>query len=102
MLADHPQLLVKSIMELKAFQIANYFAVVQNPYSFSSEIPEDLVLRLPVDPGHASNALCKALADGWSPPISALESWLMHFRESNRNLFERVFTVGNIGQEHRR
>ena len=83
---------------VKSLAIGRAVAVVQNPSSFSSEIPEELVLRLPPDPENASEVLCKTLSDGWAPPMSALESWLTHFRESNRTLFERICTIGEASK----
>lgn len=62
--------LVKSVVFARAVIVA------ENPESFCSEFPADLVLALPANPDEAAPRLLAASAGSWAPDPTARRQWL--------------------------
>jgi hypothetical protein len=76
--------LIKSIVTAKAT------GVVDVPSAFSSEIPGDVVLKLPPDPAAGAQALRQAITSGWVPDPTARRRWATAFKAFNIDIFRRL------------
>jgi len=75
---------------IKNILIAKAPAVVDIPTAFSSEIPGDVVLRLPQNPDLAATAVRVALKTQWRPDPAARTHWVSHFRNFNAAVADRL------------
>lgn len=73
--------LVKSICCSKAV------AVVNNLTSFSDELPDGLVLKLPLDPLAAAEILKCAVSNDWIPDPSVKQEWVRNFKKIKNSFF---------------
>ncbi|HYD63879.1 hypothetical protein [Azospirillum sp.] len=64
--------------------------VVDAETTFSSEIPDDVLLKLPVDPRAAADLLRARLAADWRPDPQALTGWLAEFVRTNRAMTDNL------------
>ena len=69
--------LIKNIVVSKAP------AVVDVPSAFSSEIPTDVLLRLPADVDRGAQAIRQALLANWRPDTDRRLNWVTQFRAAN-------------------
>lgn len=76
--------LVKSIITAPAT------AAVRNDTAFASEIPDDVLLKLPPDPKTAAVTLNRAIVDGWKPDANARRVWAANFKQANLGLLDRL------------
>lgn len=76
--------LVKSIITAQAT------AAVANSTSFASEIPKDICLGLPADPGQAADVLLQSMQDHWQPDSGARHSWAKNFYSHGIELAARI------------
>lgn len=74
---------------VKSIALGNAVAVVDEPTAFSSELSDDLVLKLPADPCAASNTLTAAIEHGWTPDAEEKSAWIRSFVEANELLLSR-------------
>ncbi|WP_188261108.1 glycosyltransferase [Azospirillum tabaci] len=79
---------------VKSLACAPAVAVCGNPTAFSDELPGDLVLRLPPDPGAAAVLLEEKVLNGWRPADTTRADWLMRFRRDNAGMANAVFDAG--------
>ena len=63
---------------------------MRNETSYSSELPEALILKLSPEPDLAARQLCEALEADWRPDPEVRSAWLDRFHQRN------VGVVGNI------
>ena len=75
---------------IKSVVTTRLCAVVDNPTAFSSEIPEDVVLKLPPDPAEAADVVTKSLADAWQPKEKARQEWVEAFKLYHRAMTKRI------------
>ncbi len=75
---------------IKSIVTSRLCAVVDNPTAFSSEIPDDVVLKLPPDPTEAAEAATKALANAWQPEENARQEWVKAFKLHHRAMVNRI------------
>ena len=76
--------LIKSIVTAKAT------GVIEVPSAFSSEVPNDVVLKLPPDPIAGAQAIRTALAECWQPDLAARRRWAIDFRTFNADILQRL------------
>jgi hypothetical protein len=69
---------------VKSIACARAVAVVNNATSFCSELPEGLILRLPVTPKAAAEVLMRAMEVDWRPDPSIRAEWVARFAETKR------------------
>jgi hypothetical protein len=72
---------------VKSLAVAARVAVVENDTSFSAEIPDDLVIRLPRDPKSAATAIRDAKARQWAPDPQRRVEWLRAFAGRRSEFF---------------
>jgi hypothetical protein len=82
--------LVKSIAKARAV------AVVDNSSSFSSEIPDNIVMPLPQDPKTAASKLSNAIKSDWHPDADDLLDWLTAWKLSNLNVLDNIKKTVNL------
>lgn len=75
---------------IKNIVVAKAAAVVDVPSAFSSEIPTDVVMRLPANTAEAAQAVRQALASQWRPNAAHRKSWVQHFRATNEDVANRL------------
>ena len=75
---------------MKSIALGNAVAVVDEPTAFSSELPDDLILKLPADPCAAGNTLTGAIEHRWAPDAEKKSAWIRSFVEANTSLMERL------------
>lgn len=67
---------------VKSIACARAVLVVDNKTSFSDELPDGLVLKLPCSPSDAALALINSIKNNWSPDSNARNRWLESFSDS--------------------
>ncbi len=75
---------VKSLLEAPAV------AVVENDSAFAAELPDEIVLRLPVDIPQAAERLRAALKEDWRPDDDLRRMWVASFEARNRRVVSRL------------
>lgn len=75
---------------IKNILIARAPAVVDVPTAFSTEIPADVVLRLPQSPEQAAAAVREAVTTPWRPDPAARNGWVKSFRAFNEAVATRL------------
>ena len=76
--------LVKSIVTARAT------GVVDISTAFSSEIPDDVILKLPFEPTLAAAELTLAVKQPWQPNAATLERWAREFRDYSEGMADRI------------
>ncbi|TAK98963.1 MAG: hypothetical protein EPO08_17825 [Rhodospirillaceae bacterium] len=79
---------------IKNILVAKASAVVDIPTAFSSEVPADVVLRLPQSPDHAATSIREALVEPWRPRSDARLAWVDAFRNFNESVASRLLPFG--------
>lgn len=64
---------------VKSIACANAVAVVNNPNSYSDELPGEIVLKLMADPMMGAQELRRAMVTGWMPDVELKRQWLEGF-----------------------
>lgn len=75
---------------VKSLLCADAVAVVQNPTSFSDELTEEMVLKLPADPESASKVLSEAVLKKWKPDRHVMLNWINAFSKNKSEFFTRL------------
>lgn len=75
---------------IKNIVVAKAPAVVDVPSAFSSEIPGDVLLRLPPGFDQAAGALRAAIAKPWRPDPAKRLRWVQQFRAANEDVASRL------------
>jgi hypothetical protein len=75
---------------LKSIAVSRAVAVVENSTAYAAELPHDLVLTLPVEPGEAGRRLEAAVRDGWCPEEEVKADWISTFRRMNEPLVDNL------------
>ena len=75
---------------VKSLAVAARVAVVENDTSFSGEIPDELVIRLPRDPKSAATVIRDARAREWTPDPRRKLEWLRAFAGRRSEFFESL------------
>lgn len=75
---------------VKSLLCADAVAVVQNPTSFSDELPEEIVLKLSAEPEAASKLLNDAVLNKWRPDRSVMIDWIESFEKNKTNFFSKL------------
>jgi hypothetical protein len=76
--------LVKSLVTARAV------AVADNPTAFASEIPEDVVLHLPVEPDAAAHRLRSAVGGGWHPNRGSIDDFVAQLRSTGSTMLKSM------------
>ncbi len=76
---------------VKSLTTARAVAVVENDSAFSSELPGDLILRLPADTAKAARRLRNAVFENWKPRDEVRAGWLKDFKSRNQRMCSVVF-----------
>lgn len=84
---------------VKSIALAKSVAVVNNPTSFSGELLDDIVLRLPTNVEEAAKALKRALSCGLAPEAKKRDAWFASFAATNRGLLKRLAGLIHGGQK---
>jgi len=74
---------------VKSIFAANIVGVVEEPTSFSSEIPENIILKLPQDPQAAASMITENLKGDISLKQSRID-WINKFVSDNRNVLDNI------------
>jgi hypothetical protein len=83
---------------LKSIACAPAVSVLQNDTAYSSELPSELLLRMPKDAASAAERLRWAVSSGWQPDPHLRKYWLEQFVSFNRSMYERL--IGIISANH--
>lgn len=83
---------------IKSLVVAPRVAVVANNTSFSDEIPDGLLLRLPSDPAKAAIALMMAKESRWAPDAVKKREWLRSFKLRGDTFAARLFDTAVKGE----
>jgi hypothetical protein len=75
---------------VKSIALGNAVAIVDEPTASSSELSEDIVLKLSADVCVAGNTLTAAIEHGWVPDAEKKSSWIRSFVKANEFLLDRV------------
>ena len=75
---------------IKSLIAGRVVAIVENPSSFSSELPPDIVLTLPRNTAHAATILSSAISNHWQPNPENLDKWIKNLISDNRHLLEKL------------
>jgi len=75
---------------VKSIALGNAVAVLDEPTAFSSELSEDLVLKLPADVCVAGKTLTAAIEHGWAPDAEKKSAWIRSFVEANECLLSQL------------
>lgn len=75
---------------IKSIGFGRTVAVADQQTAFSAEIPDDLVVRLPVNLDDAARRLAAAAQTGWQPAEDLRRRWFQTFRDENRNLLNQL------------
>ncbi len=78
---------------LKSISFGRLVAVANEPTGFAAELPQGLVLRLPLNAKEAAGILTEAANSGQKPPEQLRRKWLTEFREKNSDLMNRLLSV---------
>ncbi len=78
---------------VKSIFLARAVAVARNDTAFSSEIPDDVVLKVPVDHAAAARALERALLEDWRPESEKRAAWINGFKAENAAFVARLCSV---------
>lgn len=78
---------------VKSIAISKATAVVENPSAYAAELPNDLVLKLPIDPVQAAVALDEALRSGWRPARGAKAAWIDLLRHKRHQFLEELISA---------
>jgi hypothetical protein len=81
---------------VKSIACANAVVVVNNPNSFSDEIPGEVVLKLAADPVTAAQELRRALSEGWLPDVELKNRWLAEFMQYKDRFAQDLFDAARI------
>jgi hypothetical protein len=71
---------------VKSLATGRAVAVVENESAFSSELPDELILRLPADRAKAARRLKDAVSENWKPQEEVRARWLKDFKSRNQNM----------------
>lgn len=80
---------------VKSIVVSSGVGVVQNPTSFSNEIPDSVIMKLSEDPMEASRQLRANLEAGWRPAPEELTRWVDGFVERNHGMIGNMVSVVN-------
>ncbi|MFH1131376.1 MAG: hypothetical protein V1754_08580 [Pseudomonadota bacterium] len=75
---------------IKSLWYGKNVAVVENKTSFSNDIPDDIVLKLPLDIKQAAFRLREYFEGRWVLDDEKKSKWLEGFLEGNRGLLDRI------------
>jgi hypothetical protein len=75
---------------VKSIAVASAVAVVDNTTAFVSDIPSDVILRLPADPELAAVRLVASVTAGWRPDPEARATWLARWRTANEPVLDSL------------
>ena len=78
---------------VKSLVIARAVAVADNPTAFASEIPEDVVLRLPVEPDAAAHRLRSAVGGRWHPNRGAVDDFVAQLCSTGSKMLKSIDRV---------
>jgi len=78
---------------LKSVIFGRSVAVANEPTAFSSELPEGLLLCLPLDVKQAAKILRQSIECEWKPDEKLRQDWLAQFYKTNRGLLGRLLSL---------
>ncbi len=75
---------------IKSILLARAVGVADEPTTYASEIPDDVVLRLSRDPKKAGAKLAESIESNWCPREESRRKWVDTFYEQNTGLLDRL------------
>lgn len=82
---------------IKSIAFGRKTAVVNEPTAYSSEIPDDIVLKLPRDINTAATTLERYFKMGAEVPQEKKEKWISQFVSENKYGLKRMLRVTHLG-----
>lgn len=83
---------------IKSLAVAPAVAVVENKTAFSSELSNDLLLRLSADPEQAAGETRRFLKSRADIPRPGINAYLNEFQENNQDLLGQLITLLNTAE----